>query len=172
MRTRYSKIPTIHTTIKQNEEKKQNWWKSTCQLPADRSYFIFPTIVVGGKNKTNHNIQELTGWGRQRSGSDHEYNSPASYLRGHWEHSLSSCLHGWQWIWTTKKSLSNQAFFFFPPRVDLFLPSIRKMLCPDRQELIPRPASSPGTLQVGTLSLFLRAGLMWDKLSKDIPYWQ
>lgn len=61
-------------------------------------------------------MQELTGWGRQRSGSDHEYNSPASYLRGHWEHGLSSCLHGWQWIWTTKKSLSNQAFFFFLPK--------------------------------------------------------
>lgn len=113
MRMRYSKIPTIRTTIKQNKEEKQNWWKSTRQLPADRSYFIFPTIVVGGKNKTKHNIQELTGWGRQRSGSDHEYNSPASYLRSNWEHGLSSCLHGWQWIWTTKKIPLKSSHFFF-----------------------------------------------------------
>lgn len=157
-------------TQKLQRQKKQNWWKSTRQLPADRSYFIFPTIVVEGKNKTKHNLGELTGWGRQHSRSDHEYNSPASYLRGNWEHGLSSCLHGWQWTWTTKKSLSNQAIFF--SRVDLFLPSIHKMLCPDQEELIPRWASSPNTLQVGTLSLLLSAGLMWDKLSKDIPYWQ
>lgn len=37
--------------IKQNELKRK-LVNINPQFPVDRSYFIFPTIVVGGRNKT------------------------------------------------------------------------------------------------------------------------